>query len=67
MISLARNIFGGWDISHFDYPISRPSDIVQKSFCTPDGAMDPPFQMNYVQAFLYVCSLRNESKTMAQI
>ena len=26
-------------------------DIIQKSFCTQDGVMDPTFQMNCVQAF----------------
>ena len=31
--------------------VSRLPDIVQKSLCTPDGAMDPTFQMNYAPAF----------------
>ena len=43
-----------WDMSQ---PfISRLPDIVQKSFCTLNGAMDPTFQMNYVLAFRQVFS-----------
>ena len=39
--------------------ISQLPDIVQKSFCTPYGAMDLNFQMNYVPAFWHVCSQKN--------
>ena len=53
------NILDGWDTSyfkgdilrhasssnHFDLIISWLPDIVQKSFCTLDRAMDPTFQM----------------------
>ena len=38
-------------IPHFDLLISWLPFIVQKSFCTPDGAMCITFQMNYVPAF----------------
>ena len=38
-------------IPHIVLLISQLPDIVQKSFCTPDGAMDLTFQMNYVPAF----------------
>ena len=38
-------------IPHFNLLISRLPNIVQKSFCTPDKAMDPTFPMNYVPAF----------------
>ena len=34
--------------SHFDLPISRLPDIVQKYFCTPDGAMDPTLKIRYI-------------------
>ena len=32
-------------IPHFDLLISLLPDIIQKCFCTPDGAMDHTFQM----------------------
>ena len=35
----------------FDLLISQLPDIVQKSFCTPDGTIDPTIQMKYVPAF----------------
>ena len=38
-------------IPDFNLLISRLPNIVQKSFCTPDEAMDPTFPMNYVPAF----------------
>ena len=38
-------------IPHFKLLISRLPNIVQKSFCTPDEAMEPTFPMNYVPAF----------------
>ena len=47
--------------------ISQLPDIVQKSFCTSDGAMDLTFHMNYVPAVYHVCSWRNEAKTVAQV
>ena len=31
--------------------ITQVSDIVQKSFCTSDKAMNPPFQIQYIPAF----------------
>ena len=34
----------------FDLLIYRLPDIIPNSFCTPDGAMNLTFQMNYVQA-----------------
>ena len=37
-------------ISNFDFLIPRLPDIVQKCFCTPDGATYPTFQMRYVSA-----------------
>ena len=46
-------------IPQFNLLISRLPNIVQKSFCTPDEAMDPTFPMNYVLAFQHVCSQRN--------
>ena len=47
--------------------ITQLSDIVQKRFCTSDGAMDLTFHMNYVPAVYHVCSRRNAAKTVAQI
>ena len=38
-------------IRYFDLLISRLPDIVQKSFCTPDGAMAPTFHVRYAPAF----------------
>ena len=38
-------------MSHFDQLISQPPDSMQKCFCTPDRAIQPPFQMKYVSAF----------------
>ena len=35
-------------ISHFDLRISRLPDIVQKYFCTQDGAMDPTLKTKYI-------------------
>ena len=32
-------------ISNFDFLASWRPDIIQKCFCTPDGATDPTFQM----------------------
>ena len=47
--------------------ISQLPDIIQKSFCTSDGAIDLTFLMNYVTAVYHVCSRRNEAKTVAQV
>ena len=45
-------ISNSWNlIPHIVLLIPRLPDIVQKSFCTPDGAMDPAVQMNYIPAF----------------
>ena len=43
----------------FDLLISQFPDIVKKSFCTSDVAMDLCFQMNYVPVVYHVCSRRN--------
>ena len=51
--------YSGNLIPHFDLLISRLPDIIQRSFCTPDGAIDLIFQMNYVPAFDHVPSQRN--------
>ena len=51
-------------LPHFDLLISRLPDILQKSFCTPDRAMDLTVQMNYVTAFWHVCSQKNYAKTV---
>ena len=45
-------ILDSWTlIPAIELPISQLPDIVQKCFCTPDGAMDPTFLMKYVTAF----------------
>ena len=45
------NIQTFWNlIPYFILLISRLPNIVQKSFCTPDKAMDPTFPMNYALA-----------------
>ena len=54
-------------ISHFDLLISQLPDIVQKYFCTPDGAMNPTFQMKYVSAILNVCSWICDSNNLEGI
>ena len=38
-------------IPHIVLLISQLPDIVHMCFCTPDGPMDPTFQMKYVTAF----------------
>ena len=38
-------------ITRIVLPISQLPDTVQKRFCTPDGDMDPTFQMNYIPVF----------------
>ena len=47
----------------FDLLIYRLPDIIQKSFCTRDGAMDLTFQINYVPAFWHVFSEKTYAKT----
>ena len=60
------NIQTFWNlIPHFTLLRSRLPNIIQKSFCTPDEAIDPAFPMNYVPAFYHVCSQRNQAKTAA--
>ena len=49
-------------IPYFDLLISLFPNFIQKCFCTPNGAIDLTFQMEYVQAFLQVCSYRNWTK-----
>ena len=40
--------------SHFYLLISQLPDIVQKFFCTPDGAMYPTFRIEYIPSrFLF--------------
>ena len=46
-IRLIINANFGNLIPAFDFRISRLPVIIQKRFCTPDGAMDPTFQMKY--------------------
>ena len=53
-------------LPHFDLHISQLPDIVQKSVCTSDGAMDLTFQMSNVPAVYQVCRQRNLAKTVAQ-
>ena len=50
-----------------DLLISRLHEIEQENFCTPHGAMDLTYQMNYVPVFLHVCSQRNQGKMAAQV
>ena len=47
----------------FDLLISQLPDIVQKSFCTSDGAIDLTFQMNYVPVF-YIFVAREIKQTL---
>ena len=54
-------------IPHIVLLISRLLNIVQKCFCTPDGAMDPTFQIKYVPAFQHVCSRRYYSNNLGCI
>ena len=36
-------------ISHIDFLIFWLPDVIHKSYCTPDEAMDPTFQLNMSQ------------------
>ena len=54
-------------ISNFDFLAARLPDIIQKYFCTPDGATDPTFQMRYVSAIQHVHSGRYYSKNLGCI
>ena len=44
-------------VFNFDFLISRLTDIVQKCFCTPDGATDSAFQSLSHLACLYTANL----------
>ena len=39
-------------IYHFDLIISWIPDIIQKFYCTPDGVLDPTFQILYIPSRL---------------
>ena len=54
-------------IPKIGFHITQLSDIVQKSLCTSDVAMDLTFQMIYVPAVYHVCSRRNWAKTVAKV
>ena len=51
--------FLAWEIMHkspqyqisYCFPYISATWYCTEKFCTPDGAMGPTFQMNYVQAF----------------